>query len=63
VSQDTDLLQITTRLQESGSYFSGLIFSHQQDAAIGQCVDDLALIAECCSPNELQNSVMFIPLR
>ena len=62
-SQDEDLLGIATEWQRTDRSFSGLIFSHQQGATIGQCVDDLELLAQCCSPDELVRRVVYLPLR
>lgn len=62
VSQDTDLLRIAHQWQAEGRAFSGVVFAHQQGISIGQCIDDLELIAECCEPKEVANRVLFLPL-
>jgi hypothetical protein len=62
-SQDNDLLRITHEWQSQNRPFPGLVFSHQQGASIGQCIEDLQLIVECCRPDELTDQVIFLPLR
>ena len=49
-SRDADLLREATARQRSGISFAGLIYAHQLDATIGQCVEDLELIAKACTP-------------
>ena len=61
-SQDEDLLGIASDWQRMGHHFSGLLFAPQQGVGIGRCVDDLELIARCCSLDELANRLFFIPL-
>jgi len=63
VSQDTDLLGIAAAWQSIGQEFSGLIFAPQQPANIGRYIDDLELIAICCEPHELANSIQRLPLQ
>ena len=62
-SQDADLLRIAQQQQESGVAFSGVIFAHQQGVSIGQLVEDMHLLAECCSADELSNTVKYLPLK
>lgn len=62
VSQDTDFLRIAHQWQREGRKFPGIIFAHQQGISIGQCIDDLELIAECCEPKEVANRFLFLPL-
>jgi transposase len=62
-SQDQDLLQLARQWQTAGQTFAGLVFAHQERASIGRCIDDLELVAQCCSREEVANQVIFIPLR
>ena len=62
-SQDADLLRESRARQRSGAGFSGLIYAHQLSATIGQCVEDLELIASVCNPSELFGQVTYIPVR
>lgn len=62
-SQDDDLLRIAAAWQAGNQPFAGVVFAHQQRASVGQCVEDLELIAECCSAAEVSGRVIFVPLR
>lgn len=61
-SQDQDLLQITNEWQQNGRTFAGLVFAHQQNVSIGLCIEDLELLAQCCTATELSNQVIYLPL-
>ena len=61
-SQDQDLLRIASQWQHDGRRFPGLVFSHQQGTSIGQCIEDLELLAQCCTENDVTNQVIFLPL-
>jgi predicted nuclease of predicted toxin-antitoxin system len=62
-SQDDDLLREAKSRQISGEPFAGVIFAHQLNATIGQCVEDLELIAGASELAEWYNRVVFLPLR
>jgi hypothetical protein len=62
-SQDQDLLDIAREWQHIGQSFKGLVFSAQQGVSIGQCVEDLELLAQCYTEAEIANQVIFLPLR
>jgi len=61
-SQDQDLLRIASHWQASGRRFSGVVFSPQQGISLGRCIEELELLAQCCSPEELNDCVIFLPL-
>lgn len=61
-SQDQDLLGIASVWQSKEKPFSGLVFAHQEGASIGRCIEDIELIALCCSEGEVANPVIFLPL-
>ena len=62
-SQDDDLLREAARRQQTGERFAGVIYAHQLNIAIGQCIDDLELIATASEPEEWLDHVMYLPLR
>jgi predicted nuclease of predicted toxin-antitoxin system len=62
-SRDEDLLAEAARRQRSAIPFAGVIFAHQMRVNIGQCVHDLQLLAECLIPDELENTVIHLPLK
>jgi len=61
-SQDDDLLREGARRQAAGEAFAGLIYGHQLRITIGQCIQDLELIAMVEEPEGLMNQVVRIPL-
>jgi predicted nuclease of predicted toxin-antitoxin system len=61
-SQDDDLLREATMRQRNGKPFSGVIYAHQLDVTIGQCVQDLELIARVSDLAEWASRVVYLPL-
>ena len=61
-SQDSDLLREAARRQQTGESFAGVVYGHQQNISIGQCVNDLELIAKVLDPSDLANQVIYLPL-
>lgn len=62
VSQDEGMLNLAAKWQAAGWEFSGLVFAPQQGASIGRYIDDLELIAACCSEDEVKSQVHHLPL-
>jgi predicted nuclease of predicted toxin-antitoxin system len=62
-TQDDDLLMEATRRQRTGQWFAGVIYAHQRNITVRQCIDDLELLAKVCEPEELANRVVFLPLK
>ncbi len=62
-SQDDDLLREAARRQQTGEEFAGVIYAHQLNITIGQCIDDLELISTATEPEEWLDRVMYLPLR
>src|SRR3972149_5006234 len=50
-SQDEDLLAEATDRQRAGVAFTGVIYAHQLNIGIGQCVRDLELLAKAVTPD------------
>ena len=61
-SQDDDLLREGARRQQTGERFAGIIYVHQLNITIGQCIEDLELIAKTTEPEEWVNRVIYLPL-
>jgi hypothetical protein len=57
------LLEIAREWQRAGQPFAGLVFSAQKGVSIGQCIEDLELLAQCYTEAEIANQVIFLPLR
>lgn len=62
-TQDDDLLKEAARRQETGGGFAGVIYGHQLNVTVGQCIDDLELIAQATEPEEWANQVVYLPLK
>jgi predicted nuclease of predicted toxin-antitoxin system len=62
-TQDDDLLREATRRQQTGEAFAGLIYCHQLNATVGQCIDDLELIAKVTQPEEWVGHSTYLPLK
>ncbi|MBM3239281.1 hypothetical protein FJZ31_23560 [Candidatus Poribacteria bacterium] len=61
-TQDEDLLREAARRQRSGETFAGVIYAHQLKITIGQCINDLELIAKVAEPEDFVNWVEYLPL-
>jgi len=61
-SQDEGLLAEATRRQRGGIPFAGVVYAHQLFVTIGRCINDLELIAEVGTTEDLANRVQFLPL-
>jgi predicted nuclease of predicted toxin-antitoxin system len=61
-SQDQDFLVEAKRYQMEGISFPGVIFARQKIVSIGDCIRDLELILRAGSPEDLANSVQYLPL-
>jgi predicted nuclease of predicted toxin-antitoxin system len=61
-SQDEDLLAEAARRQHSGEPFAGVIYAHQLHITIGQCVNDLEILANVNDPADMANQVVYLPL-
>jgi hypothetical protein len=62
-TRDEDLLREASQRQERGQPFAGVIYAHQLRVSIGQCVQDLAVIALAGEPEDFANRVEYLPLR
>jgi len=61
-TQDEDLLAVAARRQRGKIPFAGVICAHQLGATIGQCVEDLEIMAKTLEPADCANSVFYLPL-
>jgi hypothetical protein len=62
-AQDEDLLIEAERRQRNGKPFAGVIYEHQLDVTIGQCIDDLELMAKVYEPADMADRVEYLPLK
>jgi hypothetical protein len=61
-TRDDDFLIEAAQRQESGNSFYGVIYAHQLRVSIGQCIEDLEIIATVGEPGDLLNGVRYLPL-
>jgi predicted nuclease of predicted toxin-antitoxin system len=61
-TRDDDLLVEAARRQKLDHLFYGVIYAHQLRVSIGACIEDLELIAKAGEPEDLLNSVKYLPL-
>ncbi len=62
-TQDDDLLGEAAKRLREGIPFYGVIHAHPLRASIGRCVRDLEMIAKAGEPEDMVNTVCFLPLR
>jgi predicted nuclease of predicted toxin-antitoxin system len=61
-SQDQDLLAEAARRQRAGEPFAGVVYARQLRVSVGDCIDDLELIATLGELEELWGRVLYLPL-
>jgi predicted nuclease of predicted toxin-antitoxin system len=62
-TQDDDLLGEGVARQRRGQNFAGIIYAHQLNVSIGECVLDLELVANASDPDEWIARIEYLPLR
>lgn len=61
-TEDDDFLTEGAARQRHGIEFAGVIYAHQY-LQVRVCIDDLELIAKAAEPEDLQDRVLYLPLR
>ena len=61
-TRDDDLLVEAVRRQREEIDFAGVIYAHQLQASIGQCVHDLEMIAKAGESLDMVNRIEYLPL-
>jgi uncharacterized protein with PIN domain len=61
-TRDEDLLREGAKRQQQGMAFAGVVYAHQLRVPIGQCVNDLVLMAKFNEPIDMVNRVYYLPL-
>jgi predicted nuclease of predicted toxin-antitoxin system len=62
-TQDDDLLREAKLRQQTEVNFAGVVYAHQLNMSIGECVSDLELIALSSEPEEYVDCVVYLPLK
>lgn len=61
-TQDEDFLTIATEWQEVEKPFFGVAYSHQMGITVGQAVTQLELVCKLMTDDEMQNTILYLPL-
>ncbi len=61
-TQDDDFLAEAHRRQTQGEPFAGVAYTHQLNASISRCIDDLEIIAFAGNPEDYAGQVIYLPL-
>lgn len=61
-THDDDLLVEAALRLEQGKSFAGVAYVHQLQLTIGQCINELELLAKLSDEGEAENQVIFLPL-
>jgi len=61
-TQDKDLLKEAAQRQRAGKTFSGIVYAHQLEVKIGQCINDLEIVAKISEAEEWIGRVEHLPL-
>jgi len=59
-SHDTDFLRIAVRWIKEERTHHGIIYCHQKDYTIGECIRRLKLLATILTPDDIINHVEFL---
>jgi len=62
VTYDSDFLRITTRWLADGRSFHGMVFIYQGRTTVRHAIDDLVLISDLCSPQDMHDHIEYLPL-
>ena len=61
-TQDDDFLIEAKQRQMTGKTFGGIIYAHQREVSIGQCIHDLEIIALAGTATDAINYVFYVPM-
>jgi uncharacterized protein with PIN domain len=62
ISQDADLLREANRRQQAGEQFVGVVYAHQLNITIAECISDLEIVCKSSNLDDCINHVTFLPL-
>lgn len=61
-TNDRDFLKIAALRIQTGEYFAGIVYCHQERLSLGETVDELEYLGQVAEPSEMINAVKYIPL-
>lgn len=62
VTNDSDFLAIAARWRRSGRHFAGLVYYADQNLPHGKLIEDLVLITEVYTADEIIDQIEYLPL-
>jgi hypothetical protein len=63
VTQDEDFLCLAASWQAADRHFTGIVYAAQLHVTIGRFIEDLELLASCATAEELESSIVHLPLQ
>jgi hypothetical protein len=61
-TRDRDFLAEAVRRQRAGLTFATVVFARQRHVSIGQCLEDLEVIAKASTLEEMRGNIVHLPL-
>ena len=61
-THDTDFLRVGAERRRAGAHFADIVFAHQVEVTIGQCMHDLEVIAKAGEAADADDEIIFLPL-
>ncbi len=61
-TRDRDFLAEAVRRQRAGLPFATVVYARQLRVSIGQCVEDMELVAKAAAPEEQSGQIVYLPL-
>lgn len=59
-THDDDFLKLNIEYVNQGKEHLGIIYAHQKDYSIGECIRRIKVIVDILSPQEMRNHVEFL---
>jgi predicted nuclease of predicted toxin-antitoxin system len=61
-SMDKHLRREAALRQRSGEFFAGVVAADELNITVGQCIEDLELVAKVYDPEDMANKLEYLPL-
>ena len=61
-TEDRDFMREGVRRQRAGIPFVSVIYAHALKVTIGKRIEDIHIMAECGSPEDVENTVWYLPI-
>lgn len=61
-THDQDFLREGAARLRRSQFFAGILYAHQVEMTIGQCLESLEMIAKAGEPDDVANRIIYLPL-